>query len=139
MKYAVGIDSVDIDRFSHWITYQPEQLNRILSTDEITYCMSSPAHAAQRFAVRFAAREALYKAWCSASYIPYFPLLKLCRAARITHTPQGAARFEMDWALLNLLSVDQPQIALSMTHSRYLATAIVIVAPPDDASCLPLF
>ena len=54
---ALGIDSVDIERFSDWYT-MPDRYKRIFSDTEIAYCLSVPAKSAERFATRFAASRA---------------------------------------------------------------------------------
>ena len=90
MILGIGIDSVEIERFAHWHTYSDHSLSRIFSAEEIAYCRANPVLATQRFAVRFAAREALYKALSTAAPGNTIPFLTLCRAVTITHSASGA-------------------------------------------------
>ncbi len=66
MILAIGHDIVEINRFAHWHTYSLKKLSKVFNQSEIDYCLQHPAYTAQRFAVRFAAKEAAYKALCSA-------------------------------------------------------------------------
>jgi phosphopantetheine--protein transferase-like protein len=121
MISGIGIDSVDIARFEQWHTYSLEQLHRFFSTAEIAYCLQDSAHSASRFAVRFAAREALFKALSSAGYMG--TLFQLARTVSIEHTAQGAPYFRID---THTLGMENMRIALSMTHTDHVATAFVI-------------
>lgn len=72
---GIGIDSVDIERFTEWHTYPRQSLSRIFSDQEIDYCLECPTKSAERFAARFAAREAFLKALHQAMptiQIPFF-------------------------------------------------------------------
>ncbi len=61
MIQAVGIDSVDIDRFEKAIGRRGNRLlNRIFRDGEIAYCRSLP-RPALHFGARFAAKEACMK------------------------------------------------------------------------------
>ena len=56
----VGIDIVDVPRVARLIN-NDRFLRRVFSPPEISYCRSKK-NAAQHFAVRFAAKEAVYRA-----------------------------------------------------------------------------
>lgn len=58
---AVGVDVVDIARMGVIIGRQPRFAERVFTTDERRYCEQS-INAAERFAARFAAKEAGLKA-----------------------------------------------------------------------------
>lgn len=62
MIIGIGVDLVDVKRFES-IIYRWEQrfLKRIFTDKEISYC-NTKKHPAQRFATRFAAKEAFIKA-----------------------------------------------------------------------------
>ena len=62
MMIAIGIDAVDIKRFAHWHRYKKTMLLRFYSSAEIDYCMNVQIKSAERFAVRFSAKEAFFKA-----------------------------------------------------------------------------
>lgn len=124
MILGIGIDTVEVARFAQWHSYSRTKLLRIYSSQEIDYCLHSPHLCAQRFAVRFAAREALYKAL--AAYTGDMPpFLTLCTAVTITHNMQGAPLLIIDWDMLPTVSTTYPLISLSHTHTT--ATALVIL------------
>lgn len=114
----IGIDIVNVDRFNTWHTYARRSLLRVFTEQEIAYCLAQakPEH----FAVRFAAKEALYKALVSAGVI--FPLLTVCRSAHIVHTHTGP-RFILhgplpDWS---------DRIRVTLSHERCCAIAFVLI------------
>jgi phosphopantetheine--protein transferase-like protein len=100
MIKGIGVDIVEIARFAQWHTFSHAQLRRIFSEQEIDYCLSVPAKSAERFAVRFAAREALFKALCQAGLGVPIPFLTLCAAVQVSHAPSGAPELIVDWPAL---------------------------------------
>lgn len=120
MILGIGIDSVAIGRFVTWHQH-PKRVARIFSPEEITYCTSVPAKSAERFALRFAAREAVYKALCTAG-LSCPPFLTLCKNIRVS------TRGPLTIKLLSALNTPQDiQVLASGTHAENLATAIVII------------
>jgi holo-[acyl-carrier protein] synthase len=61
MSVELGCDIVEIDRVRALARRQPRFLTRVFSADEIAYCKGKKAQW-QHFAVRFAAKEAVWKA-----------------------------------------------------------------------------
>ncbi len=62
MIIGIGVDLVDVKRFESIIfRWQHRFLKRIFTDKEIRYC-NTKKHPAQRFATRFAAKEAFIKA-----------------------------------------------------------------------------
>jgi holo-[acyl-carrier protein] synthase len=61
---AVGVDVVDLDRFESVMTRQKTFLDRVFTADEREYCDKAKATSVrcQRYAARFAAKEAVMKA-----------------------------------------------------------------------------
>jgi phosphopantetheine--protein transferase-like protein len=61
---AVGVDVVDLDRFESVMTRQSSFLDRVFTSDEREYCEKANATSVrcQRYAARFAAKEAVMKA-----------------------------------------------------------------------------
>lgn len=127
MIVGVGIDSVEIKRFEHWHTYNQKQLLRAFGQSEIEYCLANPTKSAERFAVRFAAREALFKA--ISAYVPAhtIPFLTVCRATTIIKKP--APEMQLNWSMLEPFGINNNalRIHLSMTHTQQIATTIVIL------------
>ncbi len=103
MIVGIGTDIIEIDRFASWRSRPYKQLRRIFSHDEIGYALSNPTKAAERFAARFAAREALYKA--SFGIIKSLPFLSLCaqvsfsgQPARLIFAPLAGYTVHASWS-----------------------------------------
>jgi holo-[acyl-carrier protein] synthase len=130
MIIGIGIDSVEIARFEQWHTFTNAQLLRIFNQQEIDYCLEIPVKRAERFAARFAAREAFFKA-LSASIHTSVPFLTLCKAITVAHTTAGAPLLHIQWALLAAWIDREPCVPiishLSLTHTKHCATALVIL------------
>lgn len=124
MILGTGIDSIEIHRFASWIKYSDKQLEKIFSPDEILYCRSNSCKSAERFAVRFAAREALFKAMSFLNQPISF--LKLCKATQIIKNFYGKPQIIIQWELLNRADINCI-IWLSLTHTVTTATAFVII------------
>ncbi len=58
---AIGVDVVDIDRLAIVVGRQPRFVERVFTEGERRYCLAG-ANPAERFAARFAAKEAGLKA-----------------------------------------------------------------------------
>ena len=126
MIMGLGIDSVDIERFSKWHTYSSAQLRKILSSQEIEYCKQSKLLSAQRFAVRFAVREAFFKAWNSALPENYIPFLTCCRSLSLTRNTHNAPLLHVDWEVLGSTTpLFTPLV--SLTHTTSIATACIFL------------
>lgn len=150
MILGIGIDSVEIERFAHWHTYSPKQLKRLFSQEEIDYSLSNPIKTAERFAARFAAKEAFYKALCATcTYQPSF--FSIARKVEVIHLqsrpvlkvnsslnqftdqlqPKSLNKLQSNHMLqgTNQINTDknQPIAHLSITHTKTTATAFVIL------------
>ena len=124
MILGIGVDTIEIERFALWHTYSPKKLLRIFSPEEIEYCLSNVNKSAERFAVRFAAREALYKALSYAYPESKFPFLKLCAYTTIKKIGQ---RPYIELRSIAGINVDSFVIHLSWSHSRTQATAFIVL------------
>ncbi len=120
----IGIDAVDIERFSQWSSYNKTKLKRIFSEAEIAYCLSNPSKAAERFAVRFAAKEAFYKAIASSSEKP-IPFLLVCKQCELIKNAIGMPIMKANWPAL--LIKESYSVQLSLTHTRLTAIAAIII------------
>lgn len=131
---GLGIDSVEIERFIGWHTYSDEQLSRFFAPHEIAYCRSNPAKMAERFAVRFAAKEALLKALSHLEPVKPMALLTVARAASLSHNAAGAPTLLIDWQTLQAAyfpTLEMPyQSLVSLTHTSTSATACIILQKP---------
>lgn len=126
MIVGLGIDSTEITRFSEWHSYPEKQLQKILSIPEINYCKSSKPLSAQRFAVRFAIREAFFKAFNSTLPKHYVPFLTCCKSLTLTHTSQGVPLLDINWPLLGFQEPPYTPL-ISLTHTRTTASATILL------------
>lgn len=126
MINGIGIDSTEINRFANWHSMPIAQLKRIFSPAEIEYSLESPPLSPQRFAVRFAAKEAFFKAWNSALPTHYAPFLTFCRAVSLTHGAHNAPKLEIHYNLLPLINRTIHPL-ISLTHTQTTATAFVFL------------
>ena len=122
MIIGIGIDSVEIHRFAHWQNYSKNRLQRIFSDEEIVYCLSNSLKSAERFAARFAAKEAFYKA--ISPLHPQEPFLKVAKYIEVNHEdgrPVLHANRE------RFYSVHPTICHISLTHTKTTTTAVVII------------
>ncbi len=123
--HAIGIDATDINRFTHWHAYSPKTLQRFFSQPEIDYCLSVPVKRAERFAIRFAAREAFYKALAQLNHqkkIP--PLLTIARNTIVVRDSKHGPSIQINWEHLNVKPVNTSR---SITHTHTTAIACVLL------------
>jgi holo-[acyl-carrier protein] synthase len=128
MIIGIGVDMVDVVRFSHWHTRSITSLRRIFSDEEIEYCLKDIRHSAERFAVRFAAREAFYKAICSSTGANRCSFWRVMRAVTVIKKGRGAPYLVIDWDYLMVL--DTCMLAsiwhITLSHTETMATAFVV-------------
>ena len=132
MILSVGIDSVSVERFKSWSSINATQLKKVFPEEEIAYCLKTPQLSAQRFAVRFAAREAFFKALCSMQKKAEHPFLKVCKSVKLLHTDNQIPVLEVQWSKLTskhetAQSVESLVIHCSLTHTCDIATAFVVI------------
>lgn len=131
MIVGLGIDSVEIDRFAHWHTFSKKQLLRIFSEKEISYCLQNGISRAERFAARFATREAFFKAIQTAYPNTHIPFLSVCRAISLEPANNNSPTIQIDWQKLNNMANDLIPNSLtcliSITHTRTVATVCTII------------
>ncbi|TPW21214.1 MAG: holo-acyl-carrier protein synthase [Elusimicrobia bacterium] len=108
LPLSVGLDIVEIARIKKAGTRA--FLKRVFSPSEIAYCQSKK-NRWQHFAVRFAAKEAVYKALGLSGVA--------LRDISVSRGVEGAPG-------VVLRGKPQPQIALSLSHSDHYAAAVAI-------------
>jgi holo-[acyl-carrier protein] synthase len=121
---AVGVDVVDLDRFESVMTRQSSFLDRVFTADEREYCERAKATLVrcQRYAARFAAKEAVMKALgCGLGAYGFHdvevgrdddsgePALVVKGKAAVLADERGVTRW-----------------ALSLSHSDLIAIAVVV-------------
>lgn len=138
MNLTLGIDAVEINRFEHWDTYSPKQLSKFFSSQEIEYCRSIAVKSAERFATRFAAKEAFFKALgtlCS----PQPSLLSIAKFVSVINSHNGAPVLRIQWDALKTQIHSELTCHivahLSLTHTKTTAIACVILIEPNSQNC----
>jgi len=127
MIRGMGVDLVDICRFDDWHKRSHASLRRIFTKAEIAYCTSLSLKSAERFAARFALKEATYKACCHAGILSNIPFLTFARALEISLTPLGAPHLAIEWKKLP----GEPSLFMfhaSVSHSKKNVVAIVMIS-----------
>jgi holo-[acyl-carrier protein] synthase len=133
MILGIGIDSVENARFLPWAQEDPARLLRIFHADELEYCFKAPIKTAERLAARFAAREACFKA-LAPHCLRQLPFLTLCKMMWVNNLSSGAPDLIIDWDSLKTQGFFHaefpPKAHISLTHTGFQATAIVILEHP---------
>ena len=130
MILGIGVDSVSVKRFKSWSSIGMPQLKKLFSDEEIAYCLKAPRMSAQRFAVRFAAREAFFKALCAMQKSAKHPFLKVCKSVKLLHTDSQIPVLQVNWDKLiasGKESADSLVVHCSLTHTCDLASAFVVI------------
>lgn len=109
---SVGIDIVEVPRVGRLIRRR-RFLERVFSAREAAYCRGKK-NAAQHFAVRFAAKEAVYKA-LGRGGVPH-------RDIGVRNRPDGKPEVE----LRGVLKRFEKKISLSLSHTAKYAAAVAI-------------
>ena len=109
---SIGLDIVEIARIKKACT--PAFLKRVFSPSEIAYCKGKKSPW-QHFAVRFAAKEAVYKA---------------LNLEGVALRDISVARDADGRPSVVLRGKPVPSVALSLTHSDHYAAAVAISTSP---------
>jgi len=137
MICGIGIDSTEIKRFEKWNTYSYEKLLRLFSEEEIIYCLKTKNKSAERFAARFAAKEAFYKALCMLIPHKKYGFSAIAQSVSVSHMRSGHPILRIDWvSMCKKIGVLPPKVkvSLSITHTKTIATAIVVIEYGEDNS-----
>ena len=130
MILGIGIDSAQVERFGLWKNIGLPQLKKVFSEEEIAYCLKVPRLSAQRFAVRFAVREAFFKALCAMQKTAQHPFLKVCKAIELLHTDNQIPVVQVNWDKLIMPEKDFANnliVHCSLTHTSQIATAVIVI------------
>lgn len=130
MIYGIGVDAVEIERFRCWHRFSHKQLSKIYTPSELAYCLENPIKSAERFAVRFAAKEAFYKA--GEALLDQKSFYALARHVGVLHGFNQKPTLIVDWqsvigAAKAEVIAKTIKIHLSLTHTDALAIAYVII------------
>jgi len=105
----IGIDIVEVSRIAKLIKSK-QFLKRVFTAQEIAYC-SAKKNKAQHFAVRFAAKEAVYKA---------------LGQAELALTDIGVKNLPSGKPEVYIRGKRKPRMAISLTHTDAYAAAVAI-------------
>jgi len=118
---TVGTDIVEVRRIQQLIQkYREKFLNRVYTSQEQDYCAQT-VNQFQRYAGRFAAKEALKKAMQPRVDLTYYPF----NAIEIVPGERNVPTIQ----LLREIEVLQPYntISLSISHESHYAVATVVI------------
>jgi holo-[acyl-carrier protein] synthase len=121
---AVGVDVVDLDRFEAVMNRQPRFLDRVFTAEEREYCERAKGAAVrrQRYAARFAAKEAVMKALgCGLGAYGFHDV----QVARDDESGEPALRIEGAAATI-AEERGLSRWAVSISHSELVAIAMVV-------------
>lgn len=122
MTHAVGIDIVHVQRFNEWGSWSDQKLRRIFSVTEIAYAKQNALFTAQRFAVRFAAKEAFFKAFQQLYPEKKISLLTVMNSVFVAKKESGQPYLVIDHEKIGINSL---KANLSLSHTACCATAVV--------------
>ncbi|MFF7178580.1 4'-phosphopantetheinyl transferase superfamily protein [Streptomyces sp. NPDC008121] len=123
---CVGTDLVDVEEFRTALARQPRFAVRVFTPEERAYC-ELPADPAERYAVRFAAKEAVLKALgvgLSGSVLTEIEVVRAASGRPSVRLVGRAAALAEEAGVRSWL--------ITLTHGRTLAHAFVagLAAPP---------
>ena len=125
MIFGIGIDTIEVSRIALTISRYGEQfLLRIFTGDEIAYC-NSRRFSAEHFAARFAAKEAFAKA-IGTGIRRGFIWREVEVQKEYSGKPMIALQGSMIEKVMKLVG-DKYQIQLSLTHTKDIAEAMVVI------------
>jgi len=123
---GVGIDLVDVDRFRRMLGRRPGLIKRLFTSSEREYCMERN-DPTERFAVRFAAKEATLKSMgVGIGAVEWHDI-------EVGRSPEGRPSLELSGRAAKLAEeLDIIRFELSMTHTSTMAQAEVIAIGEVD-------
>jgi holo-[acyl-carrier protein] synthase len=136
MILGTGIDLVEVARFEPWTAYTPERLLRVFTAAELADCRDANGTLiAEKLAVRYAAKEAFYKA-LSAALVSLkltnqqFGLLALAPLVSIRHDTWDVPTLDVVWEGIERLTGSRLPVLtvhVSLSHERTMAAAVVVI------------
>jgi holo-[acyl-carrier protein] synthase len=126
----VGVDLVRVaDVTASIARFGARYTERLFTAEERAYCDTDATRAAERYAARFAAKEATLKVLRPMPHDPIDP-----RSIEVRRLAQGACEIVLhDGAIAFAQRAGLADLSLSMSHEQDYATATVVacVAPSD--------
>jgi holo-[acyl-carrier protein] synthase len=123
MIIGTGIDICEVPRIAQSIArFGVRFLHRVFTDDEIRYC-ESKKNSVERYAARFAAKEAAMKALGTGASRGV-----TWRSIEVAHAPGGRPIVNLDGGAKQIADrLGVKRISLSLTHTDSTAMAIVIL------------
>ncbi|MBP9699417.1 MAG: holo-ACP synthase [Elusimicrobia bacterium] len=109
---SLGVDIVEVRRVGHLVK-NPRFVDRVFSPREVAYCRDKK-NAAQHFAVRFAAKEAVYKALGQPGVAH--------KDISVKNDPSGKPRVELSLRLKKF----EGRLSLTLSHTAEYAVAVAL-------------
>lgn len=109
---SLGVDIVEVRRVGRLVK-NPRFVDRVFTEREVAYCRDKK-NAAQHFAVRFAAKEAVYKALGLPGVTH--------KEISVKNDPSGKPRVELSKRLLKF----EPRLSLTLSHTVDYAVAVAL-------------
>lgn len=117
MKILIGTDIIEVGRVKNNILKHEDRfLDKIFTKDEIEYCESKKNQKYQSYAVRFAAKEAIYKAISDYIHQDY-----TWRDFEVLNDENGRPKVNLYFKIENLEDID-----ISLSHCKEYAVAYVM-------------
>lgn len=121
---GIGVDIIEISRIERALAAHGSRLrDRVFTEREIAYCLAA-GRSVERFATRFAAKEAARKALGAAT-----PVAALAwHEVEIIASPEGAPHLEFHGRAAELIrELGVTRSHLSLSHGRDQAVAMVVL------------
>jgi holo-[acyl-carrier protein] synthase len=126
---GLGIDLVEVDRISSLMERTGETFkNRIFTAEEVAYCDSN-ANPAIHYAARWAAKEAVIKAWSGSRFAQRPKLTEaIYRDIEVITDMWGRPKVRLTGEIADHLA--DVVIHVSLTHEGDTAAAVAILEAP---------
>ena len=123
MILGIGTDLAEVDRIGKSIDRFGERfLNRIYTDTERAYALSK-ANAAERFAARFAAKEAGMKAIGTG-----WNMGVTWKDFEVTNEPTGRPTLQLRGVALQIaIKLGVKRVSISLTHTAQMAFAVIVL------------
>ena len=130
---GIGLDLVTVSEFAEQMERSgTTMLSETFTPGERRYCNSKPTDSARSFAVRWAAKEAVLKAWASSRFArspqvgdnPYLLI-------EVVNDAWGRPSIKLHGLALDFLP--RVKVHLSLTHDGDTAAAVVILEDPGPS------
>ncbi|SFS20955.1 holo-[acyl-carrier protein] synthase [Granulicella pectinivorans] len=124
MILGIGTDLIEIARIARSVErYGESFLHRVYTEEEIAYCQRKKKNAAESFAARFAAKEAGAKA-LGTGISRGVALTEFA----VTREPSGRPVLQFHGRAAEIAkAMGIARVSLSLTHTKEMAMAVVIV------------